>query len=100
MTFAEALRAVRPMVESGEEVYICWALGAVYRDKGGEELRRYQRKIERQLGMCSSYEHWLQDNHPEFYLDLPRTEHGKSWRDCRVGRLQWIDDMIAKEEAQ
>jgi hypothetical protein len=83
MTFLEALRKIRPLIESGQERYICIALLNTGSNK-------YIKRIERQLGGEYTYIGWLITFHPRV-----------RWRmtddDFRQGRLQWIDYMIAQE---
>lgn len=84
-TFSKALRKARPLIESGEERYLCFA---IFRALG---RWKYESRISRLLdGMCT-YEGWVCDNHRATYMKM------KS-EDFRVGRLQWIDNMIRLEE--
>ena len=89
MTFLQALRKIRPMIESGDEHYICFAL----EQNGAGE---YVENIEAQLGGPShSYSGWLARHNYGFYQAII-----DSTNDFRPGRLAWIDDMIAKELAK
>lgn len=84
MTFAEALRAARRLIASGEYRFICHALSKVHG-------RKYRSQINRQLQRCVYYEHWVAAFHPDSYRRMTGT-------DFRAGRLQWIDHMIEQEE--
>ena len=87
MTFREALIAARPLIASYKIAFICYALTHVTGHK------RYCRRIERQLEGCASYGGWPDPKYPE-------TRKRMDFRDFRNGRLQWIDYMIAQEEAR
>ena len=87
MTFREALIAARPLIASYKIAFICYALTHVTGHK------RYCRRIERQLEGCASYGGRL-------YLKYHETWKRMDFRDFRDGRLQWIDYMIAQEEAR
>ena len=87
MTFREALIAARPLIASYKVGFICYALARVTGHK------RYCKRIERQLEGCASYGRWLCLKHYETWRCM-------DFRDFRDGRLQWIDYMIAQEEAR
>ena len=92
MTFVEALRAVRPLIESRKHFYICDAFSGTCT---ASDARRFKGRIMRQLAPYASYQHWVCMNHPHIFYKMNRT-----FGNFRDGRLQWIDDMIAKEEAK
>ena len=82
MTFLEALMAIRPLIASKEQEYICYALSRV-------GASQYCGLIEGQLRGLQSYDGWLFIYHRDFYA-----ERGN---DVTPGRLAWIDDMIKRE---
>ena len=89
MTFLEALQEARPLIESSRETYICealWVVGAV----------QYRHKLLGQLQPFTTYDAWLCMYHPERYEAALRRGVVQPFR---LGRLAWIDDMIAKEKA-
>ena len=92
MTFAEALRAARPLIKSGRKSAICYALAHVCPEI---DSAQFQRRIIDQLYPCIYYESWVFNNHPDTY-EMMNGIRGA----FRAGRLAWIDDMIAKEEAK
>ena len=85
-TFLSALVAARRKIASGQCYYICWALTHV----GGAA---YCWRIREMLGTCISYESWLLRHHPKTYKRMRKIPGA-----FREGRLQWIDDMIAKDK--
>lgn len=88
MTFLQALKKVRPLIEGGRYPYICWAFEML----GAAEHRP---RITAQLGRYVSYESWMFHHHPEDHermRTIGRTAFAQ-------GRLAWIDHMIAQEEA-
>lgn len=87
MTFREALIAARPLIASYAKPFICWALERV------SGHARFSDHIMSQLEGCDSYDEWLYENHHETWRRM-------DFRDFRNGRLQWIDYMIAQEEAR
>lgn len=90
MTFVEALRLARPLIESGKERFICDALSTVVPSAYGAAAHRD--RIRRYLDGCINYEQWLYIHHYEIYSMMIH-------RHFRAGRLQWIDYMIAEGEA-
>ncbi len=87
MTFREALIAARPLIASYKVAFICYALTHV------TGHARFSDHIMSQLEGCDSYGGWL-------YLKHHETWKRMDFRDFRDGRLQWIDYMIAQEEAR
>jgi hypothetical protein len=89
MTFTEALRLARPLIESGEVRSICAAIGCIV--PSYEAYMEHEHKVLKLLDGSVTYEAWVHRRHP------------KTWRrmtasDFRDGRLQWIDYMIARED--
>ena len=82
-----ALRKARPLIEYGDRRHICNALVDVRRG-------RFRSLIMRRLKGYGTYEVWLASKFPDVFdamCDIPGA--------FQQGRLQWIDHMIAQEEA-
>ena len=85
MTFLEALREIRPLIESGDQRFICFALQSIGADQ-------YRGRIKTYLDGACSYGGWVQKYHPLVFREMKKIG---AFRD---GRLQWIDYMIQQEE--
>lgn len=100
MKKSEILKKCVPLIKSCKEEFICEAIRRIVRDSSradhqhGDSLRAW---IHMLLDGFGTYESWLQIKHPDFNFTL-RLETGKCKR--RVGRLQWLNWMIAHWEAQ
>lgn len=92
MTFVEALRAVRPKIEDGTYLYICTA---IYHECPGAYRMQHTQRVMDMLDGAGTYEAWVGKHRPRAFHKMYRTPGA-----FRQGRLQWIDDMIAKEEAK
>lgn len=99
MTFIQALRKARILIESGQEEFICLALwecqshGQMTQDQCDEYVGRIQGILDRgakTIHRGETYVCWVQRNHPKIAAKM-------KWDDFREGRLQWIDHMICEE---
>ena len=86
MTYLEALRKVRPLIESGDQRFICFALRRIGADQ-------YRGRIKTSLDSTCSYGAWVQKYHAAVFREMERIPCA-----FRQGRLQWIDYMIQQEE--
>lgn len=86
MTFLEALRKARPLIESGDQRFICFALSSV-------GAGQYKVRLTNLLGSSYTYREWVENHHPLVHREMERIPNA-----FRDGRLQWIDYMIAQEE--
>ena len=89
MTFLEALRKARPLIESGRERFVCLALVEI----GAPTPTEHEQRINAMLYPRATYDDWLQSNHPSTYSQMQKIGPEA----FRQGRLQWIDHMISKE---
>lgn len=89
MTFLEALRKARQLIESGRERFVCLALVEI------GAPTEYEQRLNAMLDPWATYDDWLQSNHPSTYSQMQKIGPEA----FRQGRLQWIDHMISQEES-
>ena len=92
MTFVEALRAVRPKIEDGTYLFICVA---IHNECPAACRRQHIQRVMDMLKGAETYQDWMNRKHRHIYDKMGQTPGA-----FRQGRLQWIDDMIKKEEAK
>ena len=83
------LEEARVNIESGKNIFICWALEAI--SSGDTEKERTVVKIKEWMfiqlgGKVFTYGDWLNSNYPE--------KSSEYLEDMRSGRIVWIDAMI------
>lgn len=93
--FIETMQRVRPLIESGERTYICFAVSAVARPEHVWEIRT---KIVDQLEPFESLEGWVSVANPRAYIELGGWRGVVGNSEFRELRLKWIDAMIAAGE--
>lgn len=100
-TFVEVLIKARRHIARGHINHICLAISHVCMREfpnlsHTEDMQlaaRYRARIEAQLDGCVTYAQWLVRKHPRVHKRMM-----ENWPVAfREGRLQWIDDMIARE---
>ena len=100
-TWTNILKDVRVLISDGPHKFICHAITQAvcapkyetYGYQAEKLVRKYQRRIAKQLGESPTYEDWISKNHRHLFLEMMGKGFNKGFKE---GRLLWIDDMIRR----